>query len=438
MKVEKIGLLPAISIVIANMVGVGVFTSLGFQLIDIQDYRSILAIWLVGGLLALLGSFCYAELSAAFPKSGGEYHFLRLSLGNHVGFLSGWTSAILGFSAPISAAAHAFAKYFVNVIHTDIPPLFISASLIIGITLIHSISLNVGSKFQVYFTFGKIAIMIFFIVAGLILSNYSVPVLNSSGQLFAGDVFKDVKSQGFWIGLVFVSYAYSGWNATAYMIEDIKNPVKNVPLSIVIGTVIVIILYTFMNYVFLISAPVDELKGQEDVGYISARYIFGESGAIILSAFISFFLISTISSMIIVGPRVIKRIAQDYTAFDYFAKDTPKNIPLRALLLQSIISLVILISSSFEFIITSIGFILTVFTTLTALSVIIMRYKSPASTRPIVTPFYPLTSIVYCVFNFWIMYYTAVNRPQHVLSGIVFLIIGSGFYYFIKMKKHNV
>lgn len=435
MKIEKIGLLPAISIVIANMVGVGVFTSLGFQLIDIQDYRSILSIWLVGGMLALLGSFCYAELSAAFPKSGGEYHFLRLSLGNHVGFLSGWTSAILGFSAPIAAAAHAFAKYFVNVIHTDIPPLFISASLIVAITLVHSISLNVGSKFQVYFTVGKIAIMVFFIVAGLLLSNHSIPVKNSTGDLFLGNFFRDLKSQGFWIGLIFVSYAYSGWNATAYMIEDIKNPVKNVPRSIVIGTIMVIILYTFINYVFMISGPVDELKGHEDVGYLSARYIFGESGAIILSAFISFFLISTISSMIIVGPRVIKRIAQDYAAFDFFAKDTKKNIPLRALLLQSIISLVILISSSFEFIITSIGFILTIFTTLTALSVIIMRYKSPEAARPIVTPFYPMTSIVYCMFNFWIMYYTIVNRPQHVLSGLVFLVIGSFFYYFINRKK---
>lgn len=435
MKDKKIGFLPSVSIVIANMVGVGVFTSLGFQLIDLQDYRSIIIIWLLGGFLALLGSFCYAELSSTFPKSGGEYHFLRISFGNHVGFLSGWTSAILGFAAPIAAAAHAFAKYFVNVIHTDIPPLYISASLIIGITLIHSISINVGSRFQVYFTIGKVAIMLFFITAGLMLAKHDIPVISTNGPIFKGDLLKDLNSQGFWIGLIFVSYAYSGWNASAYMIEDIKNPVKNVPRSILLGTVGVMILYTLINYVFLKSGPVEQLKGHEDVAHIAAQFMFGDAGAVIISSFISFFLISTISSMIIVGPRVIKRIAQDYKAFDFFAKDTEKNIPLRALLLQSGISLLILITSSFEFIITSIGFILTIFTTLTALGVIIMRYKSPNTTRPLKTPLYPLSPILYCGFNFWIMYYTIMNRPQHVLIGLVFIIIGSIFYLWINRKS---
>jgi len=432
MKDKKIGFLPSVSIVIANMVGVGVFTSLGFQLIDLQDYRSIIIIWLVGGFLALLGSFCYAELSSTFPKSGGEYHFLRISFGNHVGFLSGWTSAILGFAAPIAAAAHAFAKYFVNVIHTDIPPLYISASLIIGITLIHSISINVGSRFQVYFTIGKVAIMIFFIGAGLMLAKNEIPLISSNGPIFKGDLLNDLNSQGFWIGLIFVSYAYSGWNASAYMIEDIKNPVKNVPRSILIGTVGVMILYTLINYVFLKSGPIDQLKGHEDVAHVAALFLFGDAGAIIISSFISFFLISTISSMIIVGPRVIKRIAQDYQVFDFFARDTEKNIPLRALLFQSGISLLILITSSFEFIITSIGFILTIFTTLTALSVIIMRYKSPNTIRPLKTPFYPFSPLLYCGFNFWIMYYTVMNRPQHVLIGLAFIAIGSVFYLWIK------
>jgi APA family basic amino acid/polyamine antiporter len=437
MKDKKIGFLPSVSIVIANMVGVGVFTSLGFQLIDLQDYRSIILIWVVGGFLALLGSFCYAELSATFPKSGGEYHFLRISFGNHMGFLSGWTSAILGFAAPIAAAAHAFAKYFVNVIHTDIPPLFISATLIIAITFIHSISINVGSRFQVYFTIGKVAIMLIFIAAGLMLARNDIPVISSNGPIFKGDLLKDLNSQGFWIGLIFVSYAYSGWNASAYMIEDIKNPVKNVPRSILLGTVGVMILYTLINYVFLKSGPVEQLKGQQDVAHIAAQFLFGDAGAIIISSFISFFLISTISSMIIVGPRVIKRIAQDYQAFDFFAKDTEKNIPLRALLLQSGISLLILVTSSFEFIITSIGFILTIFTTLTAMGVIIMRYKSPNTTRPLKTPLYPLSPIIYCGFNFWIMYYTVVNRPQHVLSGLIFIALGSVFYLWINRKNKS-
>lgn len=448
MSQSKIGFLPAISIVIANMVGVGVFTSLGFQLNDLTDYRAILMIWIIGGMLALLGSLCYAELSSTFPQSGGEYHFLRISFGNLTGFLSGWTSAILGFAAPIAAAAHAFATYFTNVIDTSVSPIYISASLILLITLIHAISIKTGTRFQVYFTVGKVAIMILFITAGLVLTKDRLP-LESAGTvlkggvllkvkedvLLKGDFFKNLSNQAFWIGLIFVSYAYSGWNASAYMIDDIKNPVKNVPRSIIIGTVCVILLYTLINFVFLKSTPANQLRGQEDVAHIAATSLFGSSGAKILSGLISFFLISTISSMIIVGPRVIKRISQDYTVFKYFSADANNNVPLRALLLQSGIALLVLITSSFEFIITSIGFILTIFTTLTAASVILMRYKMPDQPRILKFTLYPIAPILYCVFNLWILYFTVLNKPYHVLSSLIFLAIGGILYVWVNFKN---
>lgn len=436
MKNTKINFITSVSIVIANMIGVGVFTSLGYQLIDLNDYRAILLIWIVGGFLALLGSFCYAELSSTFQKSGGEYHFLRISFGNYTGFLSGWTSAIVGFAAPIAAAAHAFAKYFTNVVQLDIDPIFISASLIIMITFIHAFSIKVGSRFQVYFTIGKVLLMISFIVTGFVLSKGGLPVTTENGPaLIADDLLGQLKSQGFWIGLIFVSYAYSGWNASAYMIEDIKNPTKNVPRSILFGTIIVAILYTLINYVFLESTPADLLRGKTDVAHESATSLLGSSGALIISSLISFFLISSISSMIIVGPRVIKRISEDYTVFKFFAKETKNNIPQRSLLLQSIISLLILFTSSFEFIITSIGFILTIFTTLTAFAVIIMRFKEPGMHRPLKTPLYPLTPLIYCGFNLWILYFTFQEKPIHVLTGLGFLVVGSLCYFIISRRQ---
>lgn len=438
MKIEKIGYLPAVSIVVANMVGVGVFTSLGFQLFDLHDYRSLILIWFVGGILALLGSFCYSELSASFPKSGGEYHFLRLSFGNHIGFLSGWTSAILGFAAPIAAAAHAFAKYFTNVVNTDLNPLFISSILILLITLIHFFSISVGSRFQVYFTIGKIVLLLFFIIAGLYLTPIGIPVADKNGTPLLGNVYTDLLDKGFWIGLIYVSYAYSGWNASAYMIDDIKNPTKNVPRSIISGTVVVLFLYTLVNYVFLKSSPADELMGKEDVAYIAADHIFGNGGALIISSLISFFLISTISSMIIVGPRVIKRISDDYQSFKFFAPNYKNNIPQRALLLQSSVALLILLTSSFDFIVTSIGFVLSIFTTLTAAGSVIMRIKQPHCVRPVKMPFFPLPALIYCFFNIWIIYFTLVNRPYHALSGLIFLLIGSLIYFLFVRRSANI
>jgi len=438
MKNEKLGYLPAVSIVVANMVGVGVFTSLGFQLFDLHDYRSIVLIWLVGGVLALLGSFCYSELSSTFPKSGGEYHFLRLSFGNHVGFLSGWTSAILGFAAPIAAASHAFAKYFVNVIDTSINSLFISTILILAITLIHWFSITVGSRFQVYFTFGKISLLLFFIVAGFILTPAGIPVADSTGRPLLSSISDDLLNKGFWIGLIYVSYAYSGWNASAYMIDDIKNPTKNVPRSIISGTIIVLILYTLVNYIFLKSSPADQLVGKEDVAYVAADHIFGNRGAVIISSFISFFLISTISSMIIVGPRVIKRISEDYTILKFFAPNSSNNVPQKAILLQSFIALFILYTSSFDFIVTSIGFVLSIFTTLTAVGSIIMRVKQPNAVRPVKIPLYPITPLIYCFFNIWIMYFTVVNRPYHALAGLSFLLLGSLIYFIFVKRSERV
>lgn len=434
MENSKIGFLPAVSIVIANMIGVGVFTSLGFQLLGLQDYRAIVLIWVVGGVLALLGSLCYAELSSTFPKSGGEYHFLRISFGKYTGFLSGWTSAIVGFAAPIAAAAHAFAQYFENITHTGIPPEYLSAALIIVITLIHARSIITGSRFQVYFTFGKVVTMILFIIIGLFLTKDLLPIATKEGALLKGNLLAELKSQAFWVGLVFVSYAYSGWNASAYMIDDIKDPIKNVPRSILAGTLAVIVLYSFINYVFLKSAPAESLSGKEDVANVAASFLFGPIGGTIVSGLVSFFLISTISSMVLVGPRVIKRISQDYDSFTFFAKDSKNNVPLRALALQSGIALFILFTSSFEFIITSIGFILTIFTTLTAAGLIIMRYKAPTINRPVKSPLYPLTPLLYCFFNIWIMYYTVQSKPTHVLVGVSFLAIGSVLYLWFNRK----
>ena len=162
----KVGFNTAYSVVVANMIGVGVFTSLGFQLIGLQSYISITVLWLFGGFLALNGSFCYAELSAAYPKSGGEYNFLREAFGDRVGFLSGWTSSIVGFAAPIAAAAHAFSKYFIDMSSFSINPIYISIPLILILTAVHCISLSHSSILQIFTSFSKILLLVLFIVIG--------------------------------------------------------------------------------------------------------------------------------------------------------------------------------------------------------------------------------------------------------------------------------
>ena len=276
------------------------------------------------------------------------------------------------------------------------------------------------------------SLICFFIIAGFLFHN--THPIDVSGLAHA-DFWKDINNPGFWIGLIFVSYAYSGWNASAYIIDDITQPQKTVPRSILIGTLIVTILYVAINYVFLISAPASEMMGKPEVANVSASYILGKTGAMIVSGMISFFLISTISSMIIVGPRVIGRIASDYNQFHFFAKLNQNGIPVRAILLQSFIAVILILTSSFEFIITFIGFILSVFTTMTVIGLIILRIKNPEIKRTYKVPLYPITPILFSIFNIWTMWYLINNKPMAVMVSIAFLALGFAVFKFLSKKN---
>jgi len=435
MSSSKINYAAAFSLVVANMIGVGIFTSLGFQLFGLSDYRVILLLWIVGGLLAVMGSFCYAELSAAFPRSGGEYHFLSEAFGRFVGFLSGWVSITLGFSAPIAAAAHAFSKYFSHLLPVGVSPDLLSVSLIILITIVHLFKKNIGANFQIFITAGKLILMSLFIIAGFYFSSSDKQI---SYLITNADMSTELFSAAFWVSLIYVSYAYSGWNATAYMIDEIESPEKNVPRSILTGTLVVMLLYVLMNFVFLLSAPADAMRGKEDVGFVVADYIFSSRGALIIGALISFFLVSTISSMVVVGPRVISRVAQDFQELNYLSVFSKNDVPVRAIIIQSLIAIVILLTTDFQFVITCIGFVLTLFTTLTAAGLIWLRKKRADVPRPIRVPLYPILPIVYIVFNCWIMFYLLMNKPYESGLGLLFVAVGAVFYLIVSKKKINV
>ena len=435
MEKAKVGFNTAYSVVIANMIGVGVFTSLGFQLIDLHSYVSIILLWLFGGFLALNGSFCYSELSAAFPKSGGEYNFLRNAFGDQIGFLSGWTSSIVGFAAPIAAAGHAFSKYFIDMSGYHINSLFISIPLIIIITFIHCISLAHSSVLQRLTSFTKIILLVLFIIIGFISVFYFKSNTIGTRNLILGDYKSEIISPSFWVSLIYVSYAYSGWNASSYIIDDIKNPKKTVPRSILLGVSTVIIIYTLLNSLFLLSSAPNELIGKEDFVFNVANNLFSINGAILVSSLIAFLLISSISALIMVGPRVIHTISIDYPFFSFFIKSNKNGTPYRSIITQALIAILILTTSSFDFIISSMGLILCFFTTLTSIAVIILRFKHPNLNRPIKTPLYPLPPIIYAVFNIWIMYYVATLKPKQAIYCIVFLLFGVIIYYFANKKN---
>ncbi|MCU0361210.1 MAG: amino acid permease, partial [Bacteroidia bacterium] len=348
--VHKIGLNTAISVVIANMIGTGVFTSLGFQVMGLQSGFSIVLLWVLGGVLALCGAFCYAEIGSAFPENGGEYNYLSKLYHPAIGFMSGWVSVTVGFAAPIAAASVAMADYFCKAYALE-HPLYLSAGVVVLITLFHAINMKAGSSFQRVFTFLKLICILVFVVCALFYQPEH-PLVFVTSETFSTEIF----SPSFAISLIFVTYAYSGWNAAAYIAGEIKQSHKNLPRALIYGTLTVAVLYTLLNLVFLYTVPLEELKGVVEVGYLSSSKLFGSSLGAKVSLLIAVLLVSTISAMVLAGPRVMQSMGQHIKGLQFLAITNAKGVPYVAVLLQSFIALGMVFTSSFESLITYVSF----------------------------------------------------------------------------------
>ena len=425
----SIGLFTAICLVVANMVGTGVFTSLGFQAIDIQSGFSLLMLWIVGGVFALCGALSYGELGAAMPRSGGEYHYLTKIYHPAIGFLSGWVSVTVGFAAPIALAAMALGTYAASVF-PGLSPLAIAVVVVIGVSLIHTRDLKFGSSFQDIATVGKVSLIVILIVCGFALAQPQdisfLPSIEDTGLIF---------SSPFAISLVYVTYSYSGWNAAIYLASEVKEPEKNVPRALFIGTAAVMVLYVLINFILLYTTPIDRLAGELEVGYIAAESIFGTSGAKIMGMLISFGLISSISSMVLAGPRVTQVIGEDMPVFQILAKKNRNGVPYYAILLQLSIVLVLLITSSFEAVLTYLSFTLTLSSFLTVLGVFIYRFRYPEVPRPYKTWGYPIVPIIFLAISLWILVFIFKDKPGESLAGLGTLALGLPIYFLAVKNK---
>jgi APA family basic amino acid/polyamine antiporter len=435
-KLIKVGVTTATAIVIANMVGTGVFTSLGFQVLGTKSIFALLMLWIVGGIMALCGALCYSELGAAIPRSGGEYTYLSKIFHPAVGFLSGFVSVFVGFAAPIALAAMALGAYFTTVFPW-FDKMWVGATVVVLITIIHSTNLSVGSGFQKVVTSIKVLLIFVFIICGLIFGEHQhISLMPVAGS------WNEIGSAAFAISLIFVSYAYSGWNASAYIASEIENPQKNLPKSILSGTLIVMGLYVLLNFIFLYTVPIPEMadaKGNPiiEIGSLSASKIFGETGGNMMSLIISILLVSTISSMVFAGPRVTMVIGEDLSALRFFARKNKKGIPVIAIALQSVIALVLIFTSTFSAVLTYLGFTLTLFTTLTVLGLFVLRIRKPDLPRPFKAWGYPVTPIIFLALNLWIIFFALKNKPTESLLGLSTVVIGLIIFYLSKHFSNN-
>jgi len=437
---REIGLFSAVILVIANMVGTGIFTTSGFIIKEVGDTYTMLLCWLVGGIFALSGALCYSELGAMFPKAGGEYVFLRESFGKGTAFISGWISLVVGFSAPIAAAAIAFATYLFRLLpslaHGEIaltllsvdllrisPVTLCAACIIIIISLAHYHSISLGTRVQNTLTLFKIGFIILFIVAGFFWGRGSTTHVASA--LTVRSVFQDK----FAIALIFVSFAYSGWNAAAYLGAEIKNPARNIPLSLLAGTIFVMFLYLLLNAVYIYALPAAEMSGILEIGAKSAVVLFGEGVGKYFTGAIALGLLSVLSAMIMAGPRVYYAMAKDGVFFALFGKvNKLRHTPSYAIFFQAAVSVIMVFTASFDKLLLYIGFTLSLCATLTVIGMMKLRFVRPEFQREYRTFGYPFTPLLFISGNLWIIWFSITSRPVTSIYGIATIIFGYSVY----------
>ena len=418
----------ALSIVVANMIGTGIFTTTGLLLADISNPLAVLIAWVVGGLVALCGALTYAELGVAMPESGGEYHYLSKLFHPALGFLSGWISLIVGFSAPIAAVAIAFAEYSKN-LYSGLAVVPTAIAVVILFSIFHLFSVRTGGRIHSAFTWIKVVLIIGIIAGGIAMTPEKQPELT-----FTAMNWNDLVSPAFATGLILVMYSYSGWNAAAYLGGEIRNPGRNIPMALIIGTVLVTLLYAGLNYFYLAAVPSSALSGKVEVAHIVGQEIFGPETGLIVTVVVALACLSSVSGMIMTGPRVYQKIGEDHPTFRLLDKRSKGDSPYVAILLQMAVAIVMILTFSFQTILTYVGFTLSLFAGLAVAGIFVLRQRNNLSGQRYKTWGYPVVPIVFLLVMAWMIAHSLFNKPLAALTGLGTMAVGAVIYFIGRQK----
>ncbi|MBE0369479.1 APC family permease [Pseudoalteromonas aurantia] len=466
MSAKKIGLITAVSVIVGNSVGSGIFTTSGFLARDIGDPVTILLMWIVAGGIVLCGVLTYYRLYLKWPESGGEFIYISKRFGPLAGFLSGWTSFTFGFGAAIAASAISFGYFldgalssYLNIGSEDvvgylsnggdigsgfvvINPIVVSVVLISIITLLHTVSLSISGRVQFYLTLIKVLVIvsIFFMGFYIIYDDYNSQRYTIYGGLFIdnfvnGSVNDDVSIFDMAIGMVFIMYAYSGWNAINYISEEIENPKENMLKAMVFSVAIIVFLYVFLNFIYFSSLSIEVLSAEPivPVAEKSLRALLGNGVSIIFSLILCVSIMSSISAMVWVAPRVYLKMSKyNDRVPNFVGKENKNSIPINSMFAQSTWAVLICLSGTVEEILIYSGFPLLIFSALAVFSSFGNRFSGESKLSYFL---YSFCSFAFIVFVFFAMVMVFIEKPYISALSIFTVLLGVLFYYFREIKS---
>ncbi|MCP4902013.1 MAG: amino acid permease [bacterium] len=437
---QRLGLGSTTSIVVANMIGAGIFTTSGLLMQDLGNPWVMIALWAIGGVIATCGALCYGELGASMPQAGGEYVFLSKLFHPLLGFLTGWVSFVAGFSAPIAASAIGFSEYLFRAwpslfyvgfladasLETTLIKKAIAVLVIFVFTAIHMRGLRLGSRVQNVLTALKVGLIAGLIVIGFAFGTGTLSHL-AEGELFDFN-FSGWKTMG--LSLMWIMFAFSGWNAAAYIGSEIKDPEKNLPRSLILGTIIVTLLYLLLNLLFVYAVAPSTMAGVVSIGGLAVGQLFGFTSEVVLSILIAIALFSSLSAFIILGPRVYYSMAKDGYFFRFAGEIHPRyGVPSKSIALQGLVAAVMVGVGAFDQILTYMGFSLGVFPILAVVGVFILRRQGKSVFR---SPGYPVVPLIYILASVSILVLAYFERPIESSIAVAMIIVGLVAYRFVR------
>ncbi len=414
---SSFGLPSVVALIVGNMVGTGVFTSLGFQVVGTQTGFALLALWFVGGLLSLMGALCYAELGAMLPRSGGEYVYLARAWSPALGFTGGFVSMTAGFAAPIAIAAMAFGRYAAAV--APVPPVAATLGVLAVVATVHWVHVHGARLFQVATSTVTIGVIVGFVVIGLTVGP--VEPLSFAPSAAA---WREIVAAPFAISLIYVVYAYHGWNAVGYVAGEIREPQRVIPRAVVGAVLLVGALYLLLHLVFLRTTPLAALAGTVEVAALSATRVLGPAGGRVMSGMIAAVLVATVSGFLLAGSRVTQAVTAETRRLAWVGVRGADGVPRRALAVQVGLALLLIATSTFEAVVAYAGVVLNLMNLLAVLGVMRLRRTAPDLPRPFRVPLYPFVPLAFAAISVWMIGFTVSQRPLVLASAVGTLVTG--------------
>jgi APA family basic amino acid/polyamine antiporter len=423
---RRLTLFDATLLVIGNVVGAGIFTTSGFLAGELPQPLLFIAIWVIGGLLTLCGALTYAEMASMFPRSGGDYQFLKAAYGPGAGFLLGWISFWVitpGSIAALSIATVGYVKAFFPV-SNPVSQKFLAIAIISALSYINYRGVRLSGTTQDVFTLGNVLIILALIIGGLLWGsgNWQHVTIAPSASVPWSKLFGPA--------MIAVIFTYSGWFVSAYVGGEVKNPQRTLPFSLVLGTIIVTIVYTLINLTYLYALPLSRINGVINVAQLTAQALFNSACAQVLSISIILAIIASINATILAGARIYYAMAEDNIFWSPFKRLHPQySTPSLALLSQMILACLFVCLGTFDHLLSYVVFVMLLSSIATGMAHFILRLRKPELSRPYRTWGYPVVPLVFICFYVWIAAHIAAAKPLTSIIGLIITMSGLPFFF---------